>query len=82
MDHVTRLQMLARATYYLGWLAAICGALVHFNVAMKLFVKIGLPQRNLLEAAVVLFLISMASALRALALMGSSGVSSVKKQAA
>ena len=80
MDHVTRLQMLARVTYYLGWLAAICGALVHFNIGMKVFTAIGLPQRNLLEAALLLFLISMASALRALAAGG--GVPSARKQAA
>lgn len=80
MDHVTRLQLVARVTYYLGWLAAICGALVHFNIAVRFFTSIGLPQRNLLEAALMLFLISMASALRALALMG--GMPSAKKQAA
>jgi len=65
MDHATRLHLVGRITYYLGWIAAICGALAHFNLATKMFVAISLPQRNLFEAAILLFLACMASELRA-----------------
>jgi len=65
MDHVTRLRLVARVTYYLGWIAAICGVLAHFNVGMRMFAAINLPQRNLLEASVLLFLICVSSELRA-----------------
>jgi len=66
MDHVARLQLVGRVTYYLGWIALACGGLVHFNVARSLFASIDLSQRNLFELSVVAFLICIASALRAL----------------
>jgi hypothetical protein len=67
MDHVARLQLVGRVTYYLGWIAAICGVPAHFNIGTNMFRAIGMPQRNLLEASVLLFLICMASELRAAA---------------
>jgi hypothetical protein len=65
MDHMARLQLVGRVTYYLGWIGLLCGALVHFNIARGLFSSIDLTQRNLFEASVVCFLICIASELRA-----------------
>lgn len=67
MDSVSRLQLVSRVTYYVGGLSALFGALVHFGLGTRMFIAVGLPQRNLLEASVLLFLISTASAVRALA---------------
>jgi hypothetical protein len=66
MDSVSRLQLVSRVTYYVGWLFALFGALAHFGLGTRMFMAVGLPQRNLFEASVMLFLICMASALRAL----------------
>ena len=66
MDSVNRLQLTSRFTYYAGWLLALLGALVHFGLGANTFRAIGLPQRNLFEGSVMLFLISAVSALRAL----------------
>lgn len=65
MNHIARLQLVGRATYYLGWIGLLCGTLLHFNVARGLFSAIDLTQRNLFEASVVSFLICIASELRA-----------------
>ena len=66
MDSVNRLQLTSRITYYVAWLLALVGAFVHFGLAADLFRSIHLPQRNLFEGSVMLFLISAVSALRAL----------------
>jgi len=66
MDSRERLNLIARATYYLGWLMIIIGGLVHVNLGRAFFASIDLTQRNLFEAAMALFLICAASALRAL----------------
>lgn len=65
MDHTGRLQLIGRVTYYLGWVALVCGGAVHLNIAKALFTAIDLSQRNLFEIAVVCFLITVASELRA-----------------
>lgn len=65
MNHVARLQLVGRVTYYLGWIALLCGGLVHINIARGLFTSMSLSQRNLFELAVVCFVISMASEIRA-----------------
>jgi len=65
MDHVVRLQLVGRITYYLGWIALLCGGLVHVNIARGLFAAISLSQRNLFEVAVACFVISIASEIRA-----------------
>ena len=65
MEHVTRLRLIGRVTYYLGWIAAIFGLLVHFNIGVRMFVALNISQRNMLEASVLFFLICMASELRA-----------------
>jgi len=74
MDHSARLQLVGRVTYYLGWIAALCGALVHFSFATKMFVAINLNQRNLFEGSVLFFLICTASELRAPVLVRSQEV--------
>jgi len=66
MGHFERLEFTARITYYIGWVALICGGLVHVNIARTLFTSMGLSQRNLFEVSVVCFLICAASQLRAL----------------
>jgi hypothetical protein len=65
MSHVVRLQLIGRVTYYVGWIALVCGGLFHLNVARTLFSSMGLPQRNLFEVSVVCFMICIASELRA-----------------
>lgn len=65
MDHIARLQLVGRATYYLGWVALLCGGLEHLNIGVRMFLAMNLPQRNLLELSVVCFVICIASELRA-----------------
>ena len=36
MESVTRLQLVSRITYYLGWLATALGALSHFGLGSRL----------------------------------------------
>ena len=82
MRNFVRLQLVAKATYYLGWIALICGGLVHFRVG-PLFDAINVTKRNLFEASVVCFVICMASELRALVPDKnevSSGVPSIVKR--
>ena len=70
MDHVTRLQLIGRVTYYVGWIALACGGLLHLRIATNLFLAVSLTKRNLFEVSVVCFLICIASELRARALPG------------
>ena len=79
MSHFARLQLVARVTYYVGWIALACGALVHVNVARAMFANMGLSQRNLFEVSVVCFLICAASELRALAVNDKEASSVVKR---
>ena len=65
MDHLARLQLVGRVTYYVGWIGLICGGLAHLNVARGVFLALDLTQRNLFEVSVVCFLICIASELRA-----------------
>jgi hypothetical protein len=71
MGHFARLQLVGRATYYLGLVSLLLGGLVHLNIGRSIFMAISLTKRNLFEVSVVLFVICMASELRALALAGS-----------
>jgi hypothetical protein len=66
MDSATRLQLVARVTYYLGWIAALCGGLAHFGLGAGLFRSIDLLKRNLFEASLMFFVICIASAARGL----------------
>ena len=55
MRNFVRLQLVAKVTYYFGWIALVCGGLVHFRVAESLFDAMHLTKRNLFEASVVCF---------------------------
>jgi hypothetical protein len=81
MNHVARLQSIGRVTYYVGWIALVCGGLFHLNIATKLFLAMRLPQRNLLEVSVVCFLICIASELRAHASPGNELSTAAEKAA-
>jgi hypothetical protein len=70
MGHSDRLQLVARATYYLGWITMLLGGLIHFNIGRSFFVALNLSKRNLFEVSVVLFVICLASGVRALAAAG------------
>ena len=63
--------MVARITYSLGWILLLLGGLVHLNVGRTASLAMSLTKRNLFEISVVLFVICMASELRAHALTGS-----------
>jgi len=65
MNHLARLQLVGRVTYYLGWLALICGGLFHLKIGQSLFLALNLTKRNLFELALVCFVICVASQLRA-----------------
>lgn len=79
MGHFARLQIVGRITYYVGWVALVCGGFVHINIGKALFLKIDLSQRNLLELSVLCFLICVASELRVLASAGNEMPSIVKR---
>ena len=67
MDRSTRLHLVGRITYYVGWIALACGGLVHLNIAKALFAAMSLTKRNLLEVSVMCFVICVASEVRTLA---------------
>jgi hypothetical protein len=81
MDRSTRLHLVGRITYYVGWIALVCGGLVHLNIAKALFVAMSLTKRNLLEVSVMCFVICVASEVRTLA-STEKGLSSVVKMPA
>jgi len=78
MDRSTRLHLVGRITYYVGWIALACGGLVHLNIAKALFAAMSLTKRNLLEVSVMCFVICVASEVRTLA-STEKGLSSVVK---
>lgn len=82
MAHLARLVLVGRVTYYLGWIALLCGGLVHLNIGTQLFIAMRISQRNLLEITVLCFLICIASELRARDSAGAEVPTIVKKQAA
>ena len=82
MGHLARLLLVGRATYYLGWIALLCGGLAHLKIAPRLFLAMNLSQRNLLEISVVCFVICMASELRARDSTGAEVPKIVTRQAA
>ena len=81
MENVTRLQSVARITYYLGWLMSALGALSHFGLGSRLD-AIRLSQRNLFEASVLFFIICMATELRTRIAASSNVISSVPRRQA
>ena len=81
MSHVIRLQLIGRVTYYVGWIALVCGGLLQLNIATKLFLAMSLSKRNLFEVSVVCFLICIASEVRAQASPGNEPSTAVKRAA-
>jgi hypothetical protein len=66
MDRTSRLHLVGRLSYYVGWVSLLCGALVHLHIATNLFLAISLSKRNLFEVSVACFIICVASEVRAL----------------
>jgi len=81
MGHFDRLQLIGRITYYLGWIALLCGGVVQLNLGAKLFLALSLTKRNLFELSMACFVICIASALRALTLTGDQVSGAVRKAA-
>jgi hypothetical protein len=81
MDRSARLHLVGRVTYYVGWIALLCGGLVQLHIAQALFLSIGLTKRNLFEVSVACFIICMASEVRALASDEKELPSAAKRQA-
>jgi hypothetical protein len=82
MGHFDRLQLVGRVSYYLGWISLLCGGLVHLNLGRALFTSLSVNKRNLFEVSLMLFIICMASQLRALTLSGSQASSGKREMAA
>jgi hypothetical protein len=81
MDRSARLHLVGRISYYVGWLALLCGGLLQVNIARALFISIGLTKRNVFELSIASFVICMASEVRALASNEKELPSAVKRQA-
>jgi hypothetical protein len=81
MGHIARLQLIGRVTYYAGWIALLCGGLLHLNLGTSLFLAMHLTKRNLFEVSVACFVICIASELRARDLPGLEMSSGLKKAA-
>jgi hypothetical protein len=81
MSDVIRLQLIGKVTYYVGWIALVCGGLLHLRIAAMLFLAASLTKRNLFEVSVVCFLIRIASELRAHALPENQLSTAVKRAA-
>ena len=79
MGHFDRLQLVGRITYYLGWIMLLCGGLVQLNIGKTLFMAMSLTKRNLFEVSLTLFIICVATQLRALALAGNNQASVGKR---
>jgi hypothetical protein len=82
MDRSDRLHLVGKTTYYLGWISLLSGALVQLNIAKALFMAINLTKRNLFEASVALFIICVASEVRALVPVEKEMPSAVKRPVA
>ena len=82
MDRSARLHLVGRITYYLGWVALLCGGVLQLNIAKALFMSLSLTKRNLFELSIACFIICVASEVRALASAEKEFPSVVKRQAA
>jgi hypothetical protein len=82
MGHFARLQLMGRVSYYLGWVSLLLAGLVQVNLLRSLFLALGVNKRNLFELSVILFVICMASELRALALAGNQGTGAGRREMA
>ena len=73
MDRSVRLRLVSRICYYLAWFSAALAVLIHVSrLDLKISEITHISARNLLETAVLLFLICIASEVRALALGGAN----------
>jgi hypothetical protein len=82
MGHLARMQMVGRVTYYVGWIALVCGGLVHLRIGQTMFLALSLTKRNLFELSVICFVVCMASELRAIATDERESTGVVKRPAA
>jgi hypothetical protein len=82
MGHFARLQLVGRISYYLGWVTLLCGGLIQLNIGKSLFAALSVNKRNMFEISVMLFLICMASQLRALTLPGIQASGAGKREMA
>ena len=82
MDRSARLHLVGRITYYVGWVALLCGGVLQLNIAKALFMSISLTKRNLFELSIACFIICVASEVRALGSAEKELPSVVKRQAA
>jgi len=64
MGRCTCMQWVARITYFVGWIALLCGGLVHIRLARTLFTAVDLSKRNLFELSMACFVICIASSLQ------------------
>jgi hypothetical protein len=84
MDRVNRLHAIARACYYLGWivtaLAVICRVVRPLEVWLSNTTRI--TGRNLVETGLLLFIICVASEVRAIAASASEAPAKARAQAA
>jgi len=81
MGHVARLQLIGKITYYVGWIALVCGGLFHLHLGTAWFLAMHLNKRNLFEVSVACFVICIASELRARDLPGLEMSGALKKAA-
>jgi hypothetical protein len=80
MHRLARVRLVAKAAYYLGWIATILATLMHFT---RIATMLTASPRDFLQASFLLFVICMASGIRAIALANENQMhSGVKRQAA
>jgi hypothetical protein len=82
MDRSDRLHLVGRISYYVGWIALLCGGVLQVNIGKAFFTSIDLTKRNLFELSIASFVICMASEVRALATSEKELPVAVKRQAA
>jgi hypothetical protein len=66
MEHLPRLQLVGRVIYSPGWIAALCGAVVHFSFATRMFAAVQRESTELVRRQRAVLLICTASELLAL----------------
>jgi ABC-type siderophore export system fused ATPase/permease subunit len=78
MERADRLHLISRVCYYLGWVVALVAVIGHITKLNQALVSAtNVSGRNLLEAGLLLFLICVASEVRAIGL--ASGENKVGK---
>ena len=84
MDRVNRLQAIARACYYLGWIVTVLAIICRVYRPLEYWLEhtTRISGRNLMETSLLLFVICMASGVRAVAASASESPAKVRTQAA